>query len=769
MEIIAAGNEKRMEKLLHILSKGVIAWAVAAGFALCVCDLLGIACTREVLLLAAGIGVLLHSFVYHWKYGMEAGIVGLLAALVLLTVVYGEMLLNGMLSLYNEAAETLGRSGVLILTEYQLLSRQTAVRDAELFLGAVSAVLGCMCHATVCGRRKITVAVSLILAAAFLCVNREGLSDWMLFGAGSGALAVYLSYHSRKQSDVKNSSAASIFACAAAGVCIGAAVWLCSIWLPVEKYEEPETVKSLREYTLSAIDRVRYKKDVVNTLPKGDLSKAETWEATENTALCVTMSEPASLYLRGYVGSIYDSNCWQELSAEAYYEGRDLFYWLEQWGFSGNTQLSLVRSHLTDETLSDGETTIQIENVNADSEYAYVPYELITLDEGASELNAGYAENAVWSDALFGSRTYSYTSGLNLVKDFPQAAAQSYLYRRENPEAEYTEAESYYNVFVYENYTQLPVSVQTLLKSELGYAGAQGEGHADYRSVITKIRKYLEETITYGNYAEALPKDKDFLSFFLTESKIGSSVHYATAAALMFRYYGIPARYAEGYLITPEDIDGVKPGETIELTGSSGHAWTEIYVDGLGWVPIEMTPEYYDVMEQPDLTKGLQADSSIVIKPPQNQAQEPENNSSEDLKERLSQIFLNLGKIILWILICIDVFSILVFLFLLLRRITANAKRRRQFRNRDSRTAVCSMTGYMTRLVQEAGDNLPEDALQKYQSAYVIGQKAAFSQHELSGEERRNVEESRKYLLKALKKKKGWYDKWILKYVERLY
>ncbi len=60
---------------------------------------------------------------------------------------------------------------------------------------------------------------------------------------------------------------------------------------------------------------------------------------------------------------------------------------------------------------------------------------------------------------------------------------------------------------------------------------------------------------------------------FLTESKIGHSVHYATAAALMFRYYGIPSRYVEGYLVTPEDVKDKKDGDKIHIPGKNGHAW----------------------------------------------------------------------------------------------------------------------------------------------------------------------------------------------------
>ena len=62
----------------------------------------------------------------------------------------------------------------------------------------------------------------------------------------------------------------------------------------------------------------------------------------------------------------------------------------------------------------------------------------------------------------------------------------------------------------------------------------------------------------------------------------------------------------EGYLVTPEDIKDKNPGDTIEIPGKNGHAWTEIYMDGLGWVPVEMTPEladallggYYSILEE---------------------------------------------------------------------------------------------------------------------------------------------------------------------------
>ena len=96
---------------------------------------------------------------------------------------------------------------------------------------------------------------------------------------------------------------------------------------------------------------------------------------------------------------------------------------------------------------------------------------------------------------------------------------------------------------------------------------------------------------------------EDFLRFFL-ESGAGYSVHYATAAALMFRHYGIPARYVEGYLIFPENVEGQLENAVLTVPEAHAHAWVEFYQDGIGWVPFEVTPPYIDRMEQPDIFQG---------------------------------------------------------------------------------------------------------------------------------------------------------------------
>ncbi|MFR7750238.1 MAG: transglutaminase-like domain-containing protein [Collinsella sp.] len=65
-------------------------------------------------------------------------------------------------------------------------------------------------------------------------------------------------------------------------------------------------------------------------------------------------------------------------------------------------------------------------------------------------------------------------------------------------------------------------------------------------------------------------------------------------ATLAFRSQGIPARYVEGYRASGERIARAhRSGSALNLTAADAHAWTEVYLDGQGWTPIEVTPGYY--------------------------------------------------------------------------------------------------------------------------------------------------------------------------------
>lgn len=81
------------------------------------------------------------------------------------------------------------------------------------------------------------------------------------------------------------------------------------------------------------------------------------------------------------------------------------------------------------------------------------------------------------------------------------------------------------------------------------------EGRLKLSEIKERIYQCLEENLAYDESAVTLNGNNDFLAYTLEQKKKGYSVHYATAAVLMLRYYGVPARYVEGYYLRPEEAN----------------------------------------------------------------------------------------------------------------------------------------------------------------------------------------------------------------------
>ena len=63
-----------------------------------------------------------------------------------------------------------------------------------------------------------------------------------------------------------------------------------------------------------------------------------------------------------------------------------------------------------------------------------------------------------------------------------------------------------------------------------------------------------------------MPEGQDPLQWFLTTSRTGNQMLYASAAVEAFRAHGIPARYVEGYYLGASKIQDSKNGE-VSITG----------------------------------------------------------------------------------------------------------------------------------------------------------------------------------------------------------
>lgn len=136
---------------------------------------------------------------------------------------------------------------------------------------------------------------------------------------------------------------------------------------------------------------------------------------------------------------------------------------------------------------------------------------------------------------------------------------------------------------------------------EYSYAGMLDESVR--HGVVLAVVDYLDANYTYT----LTPKDPkssrlSALDAFLTDTKEGYCVQFATSAAMILREIGIPTRYVEGYLVNNLKYDKsedrlAKYSQTIY--DYSAHAWIDVYMGALGWMTYETTPEYYSDLYEP--------------------------------------------------------------------------------------------------------------------------------------------------------------------------
>ena len=144
---------------------------------------------------------------------------------------------------------------------------------------------------------------------------------------------------------------------------------------------------------------------------------------------------------------------------------------------------------------------------------------------------------------------------------------------------EYETLEAEYYEFVKDNYLSLPAS--TYLKM-LEIAG-DNNLDASSPTIIEDVAEYIQNAATYNLKFEPFPEGVDYAVYFLTEAKEGICQHYSTAAVAMYRALGIPARYTVGFV--GEAVANTKS----PVTNETAHAWVEVYIQGMGWVNVEVT------------------------------------------------------------------------------------------------------------------------------------------------------------------------------------
>lgn len=167
--------------------------------------------------------------------------------------------------------------------------------------------------------------------------------------------------------------------------------------------------------------------------------------------------------------------------------------------------------------------------------------------------------------------------------------------------------ENNYKSFVYDNYLRVP-DTEAMREVRNAYSdvlnGAPVGTYSDRIAVLQAIRERIVSEAQYSLHPGKTPSNRDFVNYFLLENHKGYCIHYATAGVMLARMAGIPARYATGYVVVGDDFTEEAHNDdgtySIDVKDNRSHAWAEVYIDGIGWLPFEFTAGYSDTSVQPE-------------------------------------------------------------------------------------------------------------------------------------------------------------------------
>jgi transglutaminase-like putative cysteine protease len=118
-------------------------------------------------------------------------------------------------------------------------------------------------------------------------------------------------------------------------------------------------------------------------------------------------------------------------------------------------------------------------------------------------------------------------------------------------------------------------------------ASALAPADADPREVLAVAVHHLQTRYDYTLSPGPFRPGGDPLAEFLFEKKKAYCEYFASAAVVLLRLRGVPARFVKGLSVGPQNDMG---GGLHVLRESDAHAWVEAWIPGEGWVEADPTP-----------------------------------------------------------------------------------------------------------------------------------------------------------------------------------
>ena len=342
-------------------------------------------------------------------------------------------------------------------------------------------------------------------------------------------------------------------------------------------FQELEPGQKVIDRVMSFISGIgKEKLSLKNTGPRGE-QKYKVMEITAET--------DGTLYLRGRAYDVYDGRNWLASGGE--------------WALDGD---------YTTRSTFQGDVAVRTQIVH---DVLYSP--VVSTESIRDQFHGGYIANPdklkeytypwfIQSDGQFFTQT-SYLLSSDGTGDtdirsgaepLMQELAGQYL---ELPEDTREAAERYLReqmpkVIKKSSPQPRDILVSTHIAGEKHSLPINAAGDVMLEAAI--IRELVLNSAAYDLQTPKMPAgEDDFAMWFLRSSDTGYCVHFATAATVLLRATGIPARYVEGYTISAWE------NKTVAVLGEDAHAWVEYWVPGYGWMLLEATPGYGSTSQHP--------------------------------------------------------------------------------------------------------------------------------------------------------------------------
>ena len=658
-----------------------------------------------------------------------------LVVLIIMVCFARSLLLNGFAALWNGTRD-------LWANEKGILLPLTQTDNSGLWLASI--LLGLFLAALSLALSRTPTLASVLLILLTVAASLVHVTAWLFVSAGIALLLLAWQ---------KNTvSAVNLLLLGAVVLGIAALVL------------QAGTMQNLSQPAKDALHHWRYEKTEI--LPEGDLTKPVPSADGTEAILSVTSDKTDTLYLRGFVGDTYKNGTWSALDAETAAAEKDLFYWLHENGFYPQSQFALSAA----QTAEYKTETIQISNLSTCSLHRYEPFSVLSTNAGTSKnlLLPSVVETSGWN----GEREYSYVVIADASTILPQILD---ALQQGEPSSSYLQMESAYRDFV-DSYA---LAVPQEFTDELGALLEETRKNLNFSGELFKEQAQLcalsfLETCFGGD--TSLPLDS---------TAKGTTYQYATVAALALRYYGIPARYVEGFTVKTAE------NENVSVTNENAGAWVEVYQDGVGWLPLALTPGLESLAPEQTESgiKPVGAGEGEGSGPRVTEGQEPEQDDAEQSEDPDNtpdggQRTGLLAKPAFWILLIAGILLLFV-LFILIRHHIILKNRQKTFDDPDNSESISSLFSDAAKLLSALGfdrnggsmltlygpisGQFGEETANTFRTMVFLNEQALFSSKAPDDPEREAMRNFHGTVLNLLKTNTKWPRKLRLKWLNCLY